>query len=265
MDPIAQALMSGQAAGAQRPDLNDPVVRAMLGMGAPNAMPQDPTQLAMMSGQAAQAQFPDPHAQEFAHVREQANQQMTPFTPSQAGQPGDQSWSEWANDPSFNDGRGRYGLVPSAIRGAGKIYDALPEMPNIPGAQYVGRSLEALGRAPGDIAEMSPGEMVQGIGDAAAAFGGPGNPTGVVGALMQMRRYPEATKGAVTGNWGHVTGPANRRTHQIRNAKPHEIQKRTPGGQFQKFDKETRTLREQAKRDREILRNRSGGGGGLLP
>lgn len=248
MDPIAQALLSGQAAQAPQMDITDPVVRAMLGLGPQHGLPDDPTALAAMSGQAAGAQFPD--MQEFARIRDEANRMMTPV--QQQPEPQGQTWSDWANDPSFNDGRGRYGLVPNLVRLGGRAYDALPEMQSIPGAQYVSRSLEALGRAPGDIVEMGPLGVMQGAWETTEAMG----PTGVISpvarALMSAYREPMATAAAAGSRKaaGKIDDAVRASDTRIMRAPPHTLQQRWPDGKFMPFDKKTRSLRDKAIEER---------------
>lgn len=187
--------------------------------------------------------------EEFAAIRQQANDMMTPFTPPQPGsQPPDQSWSQWAADPSFNDGRGRYGLVPSLIRGGSRVSEILPDLSDTTMAKYLRNSTEAMGRAPGQIAEMSPAEMLQNTVAASAAF--PTGASSMAGILRNATKNPEVARGAVSGNWEPIKEASHSREVRINSAPPHTLQKRGPDGRFQKFDAETRKVRDQAIKDR---------------
>jgi len=179
-------------------------------------------------------------AEEFAAIRQQANQQMQPFTPPSPAQP-EQSWAQWAE--------GRNALLPMLIRGGARAMEAMPDVAGTSMGKYLLNSAEALGRAPGDIADMSPREMFDNTLAASAAF-----PTGVssmAGILRNATKNPAVAKGAVTGDWEPIKQAAAARETSIMTAPPHTLQKRGPDGKFQKFDAETRKIRDQAIKDRE--------------
>jgi hypothetical protein len=187
--------------------------------------------------------------EEFEAIRQQANEQMTPFTHPQPGAlPQEQSWAQWASDPSFNEGRGRYGLVPSVARGASRVMDALPDMSETSMAKYLRNSIGSLARAPGQIAEMSPMDMAKNAFAATAAF--PASPSSMAGILRNAWKNPDVARGAVTGDWAPIKEASRAREVKINTAPPHTLQKRDPLGRFQKFDAETRKVRDQAIKDR---------------
>lgn len=195
--------------------------------------------------------------QGFEALRQEINGQMTPAQPSPA-QSQDQTWEEWANDPSFNEGRGRYGLVPSVVRGLSSASNAMrpefnPDGPLSGVNRYIERSVEALGRAPRQISEMSPMEMGQNAMAAAATIPPLGGPSRAGAAFTTARETPDVFRGATTGNWAPVHEASRAREAAIMRAPPHTLQGRgQPGnkGQFRKFDKETREIRDKAIRDR---------------
>jgi hypothetical protein len=179
--------------------------------------------------------------EEFAAIRQQANEQMTPFTPPQPGaSPQEQSWAQWAE--------GRNALLPMLIRGGSNVMESLPDMSETSMAKYLRNSIGSLARVPGQIAEMSPQEMFQNTTAAMSAF-----PTGVsnmAGILRNAAKNPEVARGAVTGDWAPIKEASRAREVKINTAPPHTLQKRDPLGRFQKFDAETRKVRDQAIKDR---------------
>jgi hypothetical protein len=172
--------------------------------------------------------------QQFPALRQQANEQMT--TPRSAPQA-----------PTVDRWPGLLNPGKVAEWAAGKMPD-MPSVGDTTMAKYLRNSIGALGRAPGDIAEMSPMDMAKNAFAAASAF-----PTGVsnmAGILRNAHMNPEVARGAVTGNWEPIKKAAAARDRSIMRAPPHTLQKRGPDGRFQSFDAETRKIRDQAIKDR---------------
>lgn len=180
---------------------------------------------------------------EFEALRQRANQQMSPFAPPQPNAPAGPapSWPGLLN----------YGQIPDWA--ASKVPDMSFATDNAVG-RYVGRGLEALGRAPGDVYDMGPVGAVQGAIEASAAFPSPLTSTGAathIGDMLRLQRVnPDVMRGAVTGDWAPIREASRARETSIMRAPPHTIQKRGPGGRFQKLEGETREIRDKAIRDR---------------
>jgi hypothetical protein len=184
---------------------------------------------------------------EFAGIRSNANAQMKQFQPQQEA-PAPTAPQASAPAPSWP------GLLnPSKIPGwaASKLPKvSLPDMPAMDNAmtRYAGRSMEGLGRIPGDLVEMGPVDAITGgIQTGSAAFGGVGGLPPVGNAMALARRYPQMTRAAATRNTGAFDDAARASRNRIMDAPAHTLQGRNASGQFQAFDKETRVLRERAK------------------
>jgi len=213
-----------------------------------------PAPAASSNAMAQGSRRPQPQPQNFEGVRQEANNAMRPVAPAQPVDES-QSWEEWANDPSFNEGRGRYGLVPSVVRGLSSASNAMKPVMNPDGPlsginRYIERSGEALGRAPRQIMEMSPTEAAQNAMAAAAAIPPLGGPSRAGAAFTTARETPDVFRGATTGNWSPVHEASRVRETTIMRAPPHTLQTRNAKGQFEKLEGETREIRDKAIRER---------------
>lgn len=195
---------------------------------------------------------------EFPAIRQSANEMMPPVEMPQpspeAKEVGGESWRDWASQYSGT------GLAPTVVDAGFQAYDALPDMSGVtdnPLTRHLGASADAMMRAPGDIMDAGPGALLKNMQHVAPAVGMPANAAGLAGQALQWMRNPEVTRAAATGNWGPIQQAATRRTQDIMTAPAHTLQKRNALGRFQKFDKETREIRDRAAKERSWRKENS--------